>query len=62
MGYWNFKELSGFSGGVKEFNLIEKADLKVFLKFCNQPSIGCKFKFLIAILGKAESQNIGANN
>jgi hypothetical protein len=28
----------------------------------NQPSICCKFKFLIAIFGKAESQNIGANN
>jgi hypothetical protein len=62
MGYWNFKELAGFSGGIEEVNLVEKADFKVFLKFGNQPSIGCKFKFLIAIFGKAESQNIGANN
>ncbi len=62
MGYWDFKELTGFSSGIEEFNLIEKADFKVLLKFGNQPSIGCKFKFLIAIFGKAKSQNIGADN
>jgi len=62
MGYWNFKEFSGFSRGIKEVNLVEKADLKVFLKFCNEPSISCEFKFLIFILDIAKSENIGANN
>ena len=62
MGYWDFKELPSFSRGIEEIDLVEKADFKVFLEFCNQPRVGCEFKFLIFILDKAKSENIGANN